>query len=138
MVGMHLVHALMLSSAIKKIFSDVNFAPMVLLWHSWCFLWQQFSQLVALIYFMFAFSGSGDQALLVEESIKHAKEAVMLDIKDGNSWCKSLIVLNIVAHVLCSYTTSSYLLIISMVLHFSHCYILSFLIKYSKVRLTRK
>lgn len=30
--------------------------------------------------------GSGDQALLVEESIKHAKEAVMLDIKDGNSW----------------------------------------------------
>jgi len=35
------------------------------------------------------FSGSEEQALLVEESIKHAKEAVMLDIKDGNSWCKS-------------------------------------------------
>ncbi|RLN34869.1 hypothetical protein C2845_PM03G19040 [Panicum miliaceum] len=30
--------------------------------------------------------GSEDQVLLVEESIKHAKEAVMLDIKDGNSW----------------------------------------------------
>ncbi|KAL6608004.1 hypothetical protein ACP70R_041067 [Stipagrostis hirtigluma subsp. patula] len=30
--------------------------------------------------------GCEDQALLVEESIKHAKEAVMLDIKDGNSW----------------------------------------------------
>ncbi|XP_062211785.1 uncharacterized protein LOC133912860 [Phragmites australis] len=30
--------------------------------------------------------GSEDQALLVEGSIKHAKEAVMLDIKDGNSW----------------------------------------------------
>ncbi|KAK3126840.1 hypothetical protein QOZ80_7AG0563620 [Eleusine coracana subsp. coracana] len=30
--------------------------------------------------------GSEDQLLLVEESIKHAKEAVMLDITDGNSW----------------------------------------------------
>uniref|UniRef100_A0A0D9V1D9 Tetratricopeptide repeat protein 5 OB fold domain-containing protein n=1 Tax=Leersia perrieri TaxID=77586 RepID=A0A0D9V1D9_9ORYZ len=30
--------------------------------------------------------GSEDQAQLVEESIKHAKEAVMLDIRDGNSW----------------------------------------------------
>ncbi|XP_008787617.1 tetratricopeptide repeat protein 5-like isoform X2 [Phoenix dactylifera] len=30
--------------------------------------------------------GTEDQAQLVEESIKHAKEAVMLDIKDGNSW----------------------------------------------------
>ncbi|CAN6196767.1 unnamed protein product [Urochloa humidicola] len=30
--------------------------------------------------------GSEDQTVLVEESIKHAKEAVMLDIKDGNSW----------------------------------------------------
>uniref|UniRef100_A0A0A9D8D0 Tetratricopeptide repeat protein 5 OB fold domain-containing protein n=1 Tax=Arundo donax TaxID=35708 RepID=A0A0A9D8D0_ARUDO len=29
---------------------------------------------------------SEDQALLVEESIKHAKAAVTLDIKDGNSW----------------------------------------------------
>ena len=40
-------------------------------------------------FFVLSFSGSEDQALLVEESIKHAKEAVMLDIKDGNSWCKS-------------------------------------------------
>ena len=39
-------------------------------------------------FFVLSFSGSEDQALLVEESIKHAKEAVMLDIKDGNSWCK--------------------------------------------------
>ncbi|CAN6181101.1 unnamed protein product [Urochloa humidicola] len=30
--------------------------------------------------------GSEDQTILVEESIKHAKEAVTLDIKDGNSW----------------------------------------------------
>ncbi|RCV09365.1 hypothetical protein SETIT_2G021800v2 [Setaria italica] len=30
--------------------------------------------------------GSEDPAVLVEESIQHAKEAVMLDIKDGNSW----------------------------------------------------
>ncbi|KAJ1283726.1 hypothetical protein BS78_03G148500 [Paspalum vaginatum] len=30
--------------------------------------------------------GSEDQVLLVEESIKHAKEAVIIDIKDGNSW----------------------------------------------------
>nr|CAB3451831.1 unnamed protein product [Digitaria exilis] len=30
--------------------------------------------------------GSEDQELLVEESINHAKEAVVLDIKDGNSW----------------------------------------------------
>ncbi|XP_072974381.1 uncharacterized protein [Typha angustifolia] len=30
--------------------------------------------------------GTENQAFLVEESIKHAKEAVMLDIKDGNSW----------------------------------------------------
>lgn len=31
-----------------------------------------------------------NQAHLVDESIQHAKEAVMLDIKDGNSWCKLL------------------------------------------------
>uniref|UniRef100_A0ACD5V961 Uncharacterized protein n=1 Tax=Avena sativa TaxID=4498 RepID=A0ACD5V961_AVESA len=30
--------------------------------------------------------GSEDQKSLVEESISHAKEAVMLDIKDGNCW----------------------------------------------------
>uniref|UniRef100_A0A453ET08 Uncharacterized protein n=1 Tax=Aegilops tauschii subsp. strangulata TaxID=200361 RepID=A0A453ET08_AEGTS len=38
------------------------------------------------MYFLFASAASEDQALLVEESINHAKEAVMLDIKDGNSW----------------------------------------------------
>lgn len=25
---------------------------------------------------------------IVEESIQHAKEAIALDVKDGNSWCK--------------------------------------------------
>lgn len=40
------------------------------------------------------FSGSEGQAQLVEESIKHAKEAVMLDIRDGNSWCKNLFIQN--------------------------------------------
>ncbi|KAF3339439.1 hypothetical protein FCM35_KLT16910 [Carex littledalei] len=38
--------------------------------------------------------GKKDQATLVDESIKHAKEAVMLDIKDGNSWCKILLFLS--------------------------------------------
>jgi hypothetical protein len=42
---------------------------------------------------MFAFPGSEDQKLLVEESINHAKEAVVLDIKDGNCWCKHTSVL---------------------------------------------
>ncbi|XP_028079882.1 tetratricopeptide repeat protein 5-like isoform X4 [Camellia sinensis] len=30
--------------------------------------------------------GADNQAEIVEESIKHAKEAIMLDVKDGNSW----------------------------------------------------
>ncbi|PKI44305.1 hypothetical protein CRG98_035379 [Punica granatum] len=30
--------------------------------------------------------GSENQAEMVEESIKHAKEAIALDVKDGNSW----------------------------------------------------
>ncbi|KAL7001053.1 hypothetical protein U1Q18_002207 [Sarracenia purpurea var. burkii] len=30
--------------------------------------------------------GADNQAEIVEESIKHAKEAVILDVKDGNSW----------------------------------------------------
>lgn len=32
--------------------------------------------------------GTENEAKLVEESIQHAKEAVTLDVKDGNSWCK--------------------------------------------------
>ncbi|KAF6137349.1 hypothetical protein GIB67_036386 [Kingdonia uniflora] len=32
--------------------------------------------------------GSDNAAQIVEESINHAKEAISLDIKDGNSWCK--------------------------------------------------
>ena len=35
------------------------------------------------------FLGADNQAEIVEESIKHAKEAIMLDVKDGNSWCKA-------------------------------------------------
>ena len=33
-------------------------------------------------------SGAENQAELVEESIQHAKEAITLDVKDGNAWCK--------------------------------------------------
>jgi len=32
-------------------------------------------------------TGSADEAVIVEESILHAKQAVSLDIKDGQSWC---------------------------------------------------
>jgi len=32
--------------------------------------------------------GVENPAELVEESIQHAKEAITLDVKDGNSWCK--------------------------------------------------
>lgn len=32
-------------------------------------------------------TGSTDEAEIVEESILHAKQAVSLDIKDGQSWC---------------------------------------------------
>lgn len=32
-----------------------------------------------------------NQAQLVEDSIHHAKEAITLDVKDGNSWCMTLI-----------------------------------------------
>lgn len=31
--------------------------------------------------------GAEDQVKIVEESIKHAKEAITLDVQDGNSWC---------------------------------------------------
>lgn len=33
--------------------------------------------------------GTENQAELIEESIQHAKEAITLDVKDGNSWCKT-------------------------------------------------
>lgn len=33
-------------------------------------------------------SGADNQAELVDESIQHAKEAIALDVKDGDSWCK--------------------------------------------------
>ncbi|WRX15804.1 hypothetical protein QQP08_008291 [Theobroma cacao] len=32
--------------------------------------------------------GAENQSQMVEESIQHAKEAISLDVKDGNSWCK--------------------------------------------------
>ncbi len=35
------------------------------------------------------FVGTENEAELVEESIQHAKEAITLDVKDGNSWCKT-------------------------------------------------
>ena len=35
-------------------------------------------------------AGSADEAETVEESILHAKQAVSLDIKDGQSWCTIL------------------------------------------------
>lgn len=35
-------------------------------------------------------TGSTDEAEIVEESILHAKQAVSLDIKDGQSWCTIL------------------------------------------------
>lgn len=34
--------------------------------------------------------GADNQAEMVEESIQHAREAIILDVKDGNSWCKIL------------------------------------------------
>lgn len=43
---------------------------------------------VANIFLLFV--GSENQAEIVEESIQHAKEAITLDVKDGNSWCKIL------------------------------------------------
>ena len=38
---------------------------------------------------LFMLTGSSDEAQAVEESIKLAKHAVSLDVKDGQSWCKS-------------------------------------------------
>lgn len=35
-------------------------------------------------------TGAENPAELVEESIQHAKEAIALDVKDGNSWCMFL------------------------------------------------
>jgi hypothetical protein len=34
------------------------------------------------------FVGTENEAKLVEESIQHGREAITLDVKDGNSWCK--------------------------------------------------
>lgn len=36
-------------------------------------------------------AGTENKAASIEESITHAREAVQLDIRDGNSWCKSLV-----------------------------------------------
>lgn len=41
------------------------------------------------LYLCFVFPGANNQAEIVEESIKHAKEAIALDVKDGNSWCEA-------------------------------------------------
>jgi hypothetical protein len=82
MLGLHLVDALMLNCCCKN---DKNVFLQIFL--------VAFFRACCINYFVFAFSGSEDQKLLVEESINHAKEAVMLDIKDGNCWCKSPFVL---------------------------------------------
>lgn len=37
---------------------------------------------------LFYSPGADNQEEIVKESIKHAKEAITLDVKDGNSWCK--------------------------------------------------
>lgn len=36
-------------------------------------------------------AGTENKAASIEESITHAREAVQLDIRDGNSWCKSFV-----------------------------------------------
>ncbi|KAG6529449.1 hypothetical protein ZIOFF_011647 [Zingiber officinale] len=40
-----------------------------------------------LIYFTMKHTGTENKAASIEESITHAREAVQLDIRDGNSWC---------------------------------------------------
>ena len=45
--------------------------------------------LTKLCVFTCTFLGTENQAELVEESIQHAKAAIALDVKDGNSWCKN-------------------------------------------------
>lgn len=35
-------------------------------------------------------SAAENQAELLDESIKHAKDAISMDVKDGYSWCKIL------------------------------------------------
>lgn len=42
-----------------------------------------------LVSFPSALLGSENQAEIIEESIQHAKEAITLDVKDGNSWCNT-------------------------------------------------
>ncbi|KAF5940346.1 hypothetical protein HYC85_021513 [Camellia sinensis] len=77
----------------------------------------------------FKSESADNQAEIVEESIKHAKEAIMLDVKDGNSWCKAfhgkmhccqigirivycfLIFLNRVSHDIFTYTPTYSVLI---------------------------
>lgn len=46
---------------------------------------------ILFIWFSVFLPGTENQAEIVEESVKHAKEAVTLDVKDGNSWCKGLL-----------------------------------------------
>ena len=49
------------------------------------------SSSILLIRFIIHFPGAEKQAEIVEESIKHAREAIALDVRDGNSWCEFLL-----------------------------------------------
>jgi len=53
-------------------------------------------------------SGADNQAELVDESIQHAKEAIALDVKDGNSWCKTLNLNYLLSSTRCCYYYSYY------------------------------
>lgn len=46
--------------------------------------------------------GSENQAEIVEESIKHAKEAITLDVKDGNAWCKNNLFIHVLTYESCT------------------------------------
>lgn len=49
--------------------------------------------------------GSEDQVKIVDDSIKHAKEAISLDVKDGNSWCEceQRLLINMIVHLIISF-----------------------------------
>lgn len=54
-------------------------------WHS--FSWEADSTLLFWFYVYFADAENPEE--VVDESIKHAREAITLDVKDGYSWCKT-------------------------------------------------
>ena len=44
-------------------------------------------------FYNYPFLGTENEVELVEESIQHAKEAITLDVKDGDSCCKNFLML---------------------------------------------